>query len=76
MKLTPAQIESLIAGLKRTREEELNCNECLAHLAEFAELELNNVTIPEALLLVRQHLELCAECQEEYEVLLALLKDV
>lgn len=49
-----------------TRASELNCNECLDRVAEYAELDLAGKAIPDALESVGHHLELCQECHEEY----------
>lgn len=74
MKLTSNQIESLRKVLGLTKENELNCNECLEVVGEFAELQLTGAEIPEALRAVEFHLGLCLECREEYESLLKALK--
>lgn len=67
-------IKALIERMKLTRDHELNCNEFLDRMAEYAEFELSGSTIPEALEVVEHHLELCPECREEYEALLKALK--
>jgi hypothetical protein len=76
VKLSAEQIEALMGLLKITRERELNCNECLEYVAEFAELELRGELIPEALNAVEHHLSICAECREEYEMLQQALKQM
>ena len=62
--------------LKITRDRELNCNECLEYVAEFAELKLSGKVIPEALKAVEHHLSICTECREEYELLQQALKEM
>lgn len=74
MNLTSEQIERFMRLLEVTRERELNCNECLDHVAEFAEFRLAGAEVPEALEAVEHHLSICAECREEYEVLRDALK--
>ena len=69
MKLTPEQIRGLVQLIGITRDEELSCNECLDRIAEFAECQLTGQPIPAALATVEHHLNLCAECREEYEAL-------
>ena len=69
MKLTPKQFEGLLGQTAKTREHELNCNECLDLVAEFIELELAGKTIPSGLDAVRHHLDLCPECREEFDTL-------
>ena len=68
------QIKGLLRLLSITRDHELNCNECLDKMAEFAERELANKPIPDQLEAVHHHLTLCGECAEEYESLLLALQ--
>ncbi len=74
MDLTPKQTEKLLNTLQQTREDEINCNECLDRVAEFAEGQLKGATLSKALQAVEHHLAICVECREEYESLLAALK--
>jgi uncharacterized protein with PIN domain len=74
MELNRDQIRNLVRQLTMTQEHEINCNECLDELAEFAEYELAGKSIPDALKAVEHHLILCTECGEEYAALLRALK--
>lgn len=74
MALSDDQIRALVHALRLTREHEINCNECLDMVAEFAERELAGRPIPDALEAVRHHLTRCGECRDEYEALLAALR--
>ena len=76
MVLSKKQIEGLTRLIGLTREQELNCSECLDHVAEFAECELTGKPIPDALEAVSHHLSLCTECCEEYETLLSALENM
>ena len=76
MKLTPEQIDGLVNLIGITRESELNCEECLDRVAEFAEIELADRPVPEALKSVEHHLSLCIECREEYQTLLKALANL
>lgn len=74
MGLNDDQIRTLVRALRITREDEINCNECLDMVGWFAERELAGRQVPEALDVVRHHLALCGECREEYESLLTALQ--
>lgn len=74
MTLSRQQIEELIKGVSLTRDEEVTCDECLGDLAEFAERMLEGKSLPDGLRAVEHHLEICAECHEEYAALLRALK--
>jgi uncharacterized protein with PIN domain len=75
MALSRSRLERLLRWIAATRERELNCEECLERMAEFAESELVGRTLPEGLEAVEQHLTVCDECREEYEVLQRALED-
>ena len=70
----PAQIKTLLSWLKTTRDSEISCDECLADLAEYLEAELESKPVPAALAAVREHLDFCSECREEYESLAAAVR--
>ncbi|MEW6114903.1 MAG: hypothetical protein AB1664_22420 [Thermodesulfobacteriota bacterium] len=74
MVLNVDQLKGLMRGLSKTREHELNCNECLDKMAEFAERELAGKPVPDALEAVQHHLSICGECSEEYDALLTALQ--
>ena len=40
----------------------------------FIEMELSGLVAAQAMPLVQQHLEMCGECREEFEALLASLR--
>jgi predicted anti-sigma-YlaC factor YlaD len=42
-------------------------------VASYCETELAGKEIPEALRLVREHLEICPDCHEEYQALLSAM---
>jgi predicted anti-sigma-YlaC factor YlaD len=73
MDLSDEQIKELLGALQVTREKEIDCDECLASVAEFAECELAGKPLPRALEAVQFHLDNCEECQEEYRALFKLL---
>ncbi len=69
MPLSREEIEGLLRLVGLTAEDEINCEACLALVAEFAERALAGRSVPEGLKVVEQHLAVCAECREEYEAL-------
>lgn len=76
MTLTDDQIRELVRALSLTRDQEINCSECLDLVAEYAERELAGRPIPGALEAVRHHLTRCGECRDEFEALLIALQRV
>lgn len=69
MSLTKQEIATLLEQIGRTHDHEIDCDQCLSLVAEFAEQELAGKPIPDGLDTVRQHLAICADCREEYEAL-------
>lgn len=70
MALTHEQIDKLLGLIGSTQEDDLDCDGCLDHIAEFADVQLANRSLPDALQAVQQHLESCACCADEYQALL------
>lgn len=69
MPLSNNELEDLLRLVGLTNDKEINCEQCLAMVAEFAEHELAGKSVPESLKMVEQHLSVCSECREEYEAL-------
>ncbi|MEE8151195.1 MAG: hypothetical protein V3R25_09750 [Nitrosomonadaceae bacterium] len=74
MSLSKKEIDGLIRLISLTKDEEINCEQCLSSVAEFAEQELKGKSVPEALKAVEHHLSVCAECHEEYIFLQSALR--
>ncbi len=69
MPLSKQEIDRLLQLVGLTNDRELNCEECLALVAEFAEQQLAGKSISTSMKAVEQHLSICDECREEYEAL-------
>jgi uncharacterized protein with PIN domain len=76
MSLSKNELNALMRLVGLTKESEINCEQCLSLVAEFAERELAGKSIPESVRAVEHHLNVCAECREEYEVLQQVLKEM
>lgn len=76
MALSKEQVDGLLRLVGLTKINEINCDDCLAAVAEFAELQLVGKSLPEGLHAVEHHLSVCDECREEYEALLRTLEKV
>jgi hypothetical protein len=69
MALRPEQAKALIAKVMETRDQERTCDECVADLAEFVEVQRTGKPLSDALQAVHEHLERCRDCTDEYHVL-------
>jgi hypothetical protein len=76
MPLSREEIDSLLRLVGQTEDAEINCEQCLALVAEFAEQQLTGKSIQEGLKAVEQHLSVCTECRDEYEALRRTLDDI
>jgi hypothetical protein len=60
--------------LEGVREEECSCDEIYTKIDQYVEREVDKKDAAELMPLVREHLDLCPECCEEYEALLDVLE--
>lgn len=60
--------------LEQFKEEELSCGEFYAVLDEFVETEIRGGSAHKLTPLIRDHLDICSECCDEYEALLAVIE--
>jgi hypothetical protein len=60
--------------LEDVRKEELSCEEIYSRLDEYVECEMDCKDAAHVMPLIREHLDICSECCEEYEALLDVVK--
>src|SRR5688572_18254881 len=66
--------KALIGEIADTREVEIGCDECFEQLDRFVEMKLSGLNAAQAMPLVQEHVEICDECREEFDALLAALR--
>ena len=76
MPLSRKEIENMVRLVGLTRDSEINCEDCLSVVSEFAEKQLRGKSISEGLEAVEHHLSICDQCREEYEALRKALGDM
>ena len=69
-----AEMVKMLHGLAMTEENEISCDDVFAVLDEFAEAVRRGENVLLLMPLVRQHLDMCPDCREEYEALLNMLQ--
>ena len=67
-------VKDLMRRLQNTHEEELSCDEVFALVDEYAEASQRGKDVATLKPLIRQHLDMCRECEEEYQALLNVLE--
>ena len=60
--------------LESVREEDVPCDEVYARIDQYVEREVDKKDAAELMPLVREHLDTCSECCEEYQALLDVLE--
>ena len=70
------QLKKLVRAIVVTRHDELDCEICFQELDRFVEMTLAGKDAPEAMPLVKSHLEMCTDCGEEFQALLEALKAI
>ena len=69
-----AEMVKMLQSLVMTEENEISCDDVFAVLDEFAEAVRRGENVLLLMTLVRQHLDMCPDCREEYEALLRMLQ--
>ncbi|HEX8990113.1 MAG TPA: hypothetical protein VF784_00415 [Anaerolineales bacterium] len=72
-KMDPALLK-MVQMIAATGENEIACDQVYAVLDQFAEAVQRGENVLTFMPLVRQHLEMCPDCREEYETLLRMLQ--
>ncbi len=69
-----SKLKSVVDMAMSTLPVEIGCDDCFEFLAAYAEHLLSGNPVPAPLKLVGEHLERCACCLEELELLLEAMK--
>ena len=63
------RFENWLKNIYDTQDEEISCTECFDLVSPFVELEASGQDTSTKLPQVKQHLDQCRACREEYEAL-------
>jgi hypothetical protein len=75
MRLNDEHYKGLAKALLATKPAEMNCTEWIDHIAGYVELVATSQAIPDSYREVVEHIELCSECDEEFQAILAAVSD-
>ena len=67
--MTGPDFDGLFRHIRETADEEISCTECFDLVPQYVDLEIAGHPVDTALPRLRQHLDRCAVCREEYETL-------
>jgi hypothetical protein len=76
MLLDKSKIKLLLRALVQTNETEVDCGACFDSMAEFAESQLSGASVPEALILIDDHIKICVDCEEQYQILKTTISEI
>jgi hypothetical protein len=74
MPLSDRQVRALLLSCRETHADEIDCEQFLTFLAEYAEVRAEDRPLPEVLAKVEEHERLCANCREECGALLEFIR--
>lgn len=63
------RFEKWLRNIYETQDDEISCTECFDQISRFVELETSGRDAAAELPQVKQHLNQCPACHEEYETL-------
>ena len=72
--MTGPDFDGLLRHIRETADEEISCTECFELVPPYVDLEVAGQDAAAALPRLRQHLDRCAVCREEYETLRELAR--
>jgi hypothetical protein len=68
------RVRGMLEMVEKTRDTEIDCGEVYRLLDQYTEMVVRGEDPAQLMPLVKQHLDLCKDCSEEYEALLEILK--
>jgi len=73
MALNSEQIGRLLAMIRQTKDVEMSCPECLDELDKYTQSVLDSAPVEGELDRVREHLEACRCCTDQFKLVLETL---
>jgi len=72
----PDVLKQLARGIATTRPDEIACDQCFELLDRLAQATVAGQSTVQVMPLVKDHLDRCNDCGEEFEALLVALRSV
>jgi len=73
MRIRDEQVRSLLSASRETRDVEIDCDEFLSLMAQYAEVRAEGRAVPKDLEKACAHERLCACCREELAALVEIV---
>ncbi len=72
--LSDEVVQGFVRELEKARIEDVSCDEVFKQLDEYVEKEVRDGDAARIMPLLREHLDICSDCCDEYEALLDVLE--
>ncbi len=72
--LSDEVVEGFLRVLEKIRTEDVTCKEVFEQLDEYVEKEVDGKDAARLMPLLREHLDMCSDCCDEYEALLEVIE--
>ena len=72
--LSDEVVEGFLRVLEKVRTEDVTCKEVFEQLDEYVEKEVDGKDAARLMPLLREHLDICSHCCDEYEALLEVIE--
>jgi hypothetical protein len=72
--LSDEVVDGFLRVLEKVRTEDVTCKEVFAQLDEYVEKEVDGKDAARLMPLLKEHLDLCSDCCDEYEALLSIIE--
>jgi len=69
------KMQKMLDMLSNTQNVEISCDDVFAVLDQFAELAARGEDVTKLMPLVKHHLDMCADCRDEYKVLESIIQN-
>ena len=68
------KFERIMRNILHTQDDEILCSECFDQVSDYVDLEFAGEDAAQKMPHLKQHLDQCCVCREEYETLLELAR--
>ena len=72
--LSDEVVEGFLRVLEKIRTEDVTCKEVFVQLDEYVEKEVDGKDAARLMPLLREHLDICSDCCDEYEALVEVIE--
>lgn len=73
MRLRDEHVRLILEAARETHDVEIDCDDFLSLMAEYAEVRAEGRAVPEGLEKACDHERLCASCREEFSALVEIV---